>query len=483
MPTFTSPDHFKEHKQYVTLLKKALLQVKPDIQKKFLYFKQYPFGAKKLPLVLVDYDLNCPAALAKAGHRPVDEGLVSLTPQDQLDFVPKKGSLKRIRIKKYFATMGAGIKEVFVPPGEVDDEAELEGTEVSAAFGTAQPQQPQTGPTAPPRPSAPAPAPPGPAPVSPGVSRQMERKVQFEELEFKRRQLLARVQELQSAAASESLASLKKQALEKAAVLGQENRFEEAGHLLDQLAARLSNATPAPGPAPAPPGPATPPISKQMQQKLEFEENQFKRREMTKRIEELSARPLPPERDAARKQAIQRAQGLAEAKNFAEANGILDQFLTSLKTLPSRPPPPSNPPAAPPVPREIKLSTYLSGRANLRKARESAAAELQRLHAQILADAKGEPFYDEIEAKSQKLFEYLAPVDESLANKLDDAGKCPDLELQAELNKQVRALIQKQLAALQTHPLAPFIQKNPFGTFIIRQPLEVTLLALDKQLS
>ena len=109
MPIFTSPNNFEDHKQYVALLKKSLLVVKPDAQKKFLYFKQYPFGAKKFPLVLVDFDMNCQAALAKAGHKPTDEGLVSLTPQDELNFEPKKGTLKRVRLKKYFATLGGGL--------------------------------------------------------------------------------------------------------------------------------------------------------------------------------------------------------------------------------------------------------------------------------------------------------------------------------------------------------------------------------------
>jgi hypothetical protein len=55
--------------------------------------------------------------------------------------------------------------------------------------------------------------------------------------------------------------------------------------------------------------------------------------------------------------------------------------------------------------------------------------------------------------------------------------------VQLELNKKVRELIAKQLAGLRSHALAPFVEKNPFGKFVIRQPLEVTLSALDKQLS
>src|SRR5882724_6262834 len=164
MPIFSSPADFQEHKQYIPLLKKALLAVKPEVKKKFLYFKQYPFGVKKLPLVLVDFDLNCSAALAKAGYKPTDEGLVSLTQQDELNFEAKKGNLKRIGLKKYFATMGTGIKPVFVPAGETDDESESD---------TATPA--------------------------------------IDENEAKRRQLLARVQELQAKAFPAKIEALKTQ--------------------------------------------------------------------------------------------------------------------------------------------------------------------------------------------------------------------------------------------------------------------------------
>jgi hypothetical protein len=77
----------------------------------------------------------------------------------------------------------------------------------------------------------------------------------------------------------------------------------------------------------------------------------------------------------------------------------------------------------------------------------------------------------------------LAPIDEAVGNQLEAAGRCTDPEEQDEMNKRVRELIQKQLASLRNHPLASFVQSNPFGKFIVRQPLEVTLSALEKQLS
>jgi hypothetical protein len=206
MATFSTPDSFKEHAKYIPLLKKALLAVKPDTEKKFLYFKQFPFGPKKLPLVLVDFDPGCPAALAKAGHKPTDEGLVSLTPEGELNFEPKKGNLKRIRLKKYFATMGGGIKPVFVPAGETDDEPE--GAESSEA--------------------------PAPQPAT-------------NENESKRRELMARLDELQAKAFPPKIDALKKQVLDKAKSLADANKFAEATLLLDQLAAKAASV---PGSAP-----------------------------------------------------------------------------------------------------------------------------------------------------------------------------------------------------------------------------------------
>jgi len=198
------------------------------------------------------------------------------------------------------------------------------------------------------------------------------------------------------------------------------------------------------------------------------------------------------------------AGALADKNDFEQAHRVLDGLESVLKTpsaptpspIPGAPPGakiaqpnPVTPSAQPPKAeaesprRPIRLSTYLSGRANLRVARENAEKELRRLQQEILAKSAGEPFYADIEAKSQKLFDYLKAIDDSVVNKLDDAGKCPDPELQLDLNKKVRELIQRQLSALSSHALASFVEKNPFGKFIIKQPLVATLSALDRQLS
>ena len=191
-----------------------------------------------------------------------------------------------------------------------------------------------------------------------------------------------------------------------------------------------------------------------------------------------------PQGDEIKKHAAE-AGAQAGKNDFAQANKLLDLVESLLKTLAPAASPKAKAAAAEGEgqPRDIKLSTYLSGRANLRSARESAERELKRLQEAILAKCKDEPFYREVESKSQRLFEFLAPIDDSVADKLDEAGRCTDPELQQVLNKKARELIQKQLTGMRSHPLASFIEKNPFGKFIIKQPIEVTLSALDKQLA
>jgi hypothetical protein len=186
----------------------------------------------------------------------------------------------------------------------------------------------------------------------------------------------------------------------------------------------------------------------------------------------------------------------ANAKDFSQAHSILDAIDRLAKRLlaggpapspaiakASVAPPPAAGAAAPGARREIKLSTYLIGRANLRTARENSAKELQRLQQVILEKAADEPFFKEVQSKAQKLLDYLTPIDDSVTNKLEEAGRCTDPEKQDELNSALKELIQKQLACIRGHALASFVQDNPFGKFIIRQPLEVTLSALEKQLT
>ena len=480
MAIFSNPDAFKEHKQYVPLLKKALLLVKSGAEKKFLYFKQYPpFGGKKPPLVLVDYDTNCTTILTKAGHKPTAEGIVTLTAADELNFEVKKGALKRISLKKYFSTMGSGIKNVFVPAGEVDDEAEVQVPGV----GSSVPAEGQV-----PPPPGESPAPPASA-APPPMDKRMEQKLAFEETEFKRRQLLARIAEMSAAPCPPSHEALKNEALGKAEAFAKENRFAEGQQQLDELAAKLKTLAARPAPPSTPPPPpagateAVPPaMDKRMEQKLEFEENEFKRRELAKRIEELQRQTVPVPMDAGKKQALEKAKALGEANKFSGANNTLDQFASALKAFMSKPP--SQPPPAPPeaeVPKARKLSTYLGLNTEWDKARKTAAAELQRLERTIAAACDGEPVKDLVFKKLPQLHTLVLKLDARLSDALSAGAKATDPDKQLDLDKATRKLVGEYQGALRNHPLAAVVDDNPFGSFQVMQTLEAALAKIEAE--
>ncbi len=133
MAIFSSPDKFNKHKDYVLLLKKALKTVKADPPRSFVYYKEYPFGSKKLPLLLVDFSPKCDEALKKTGAKRTAKGKVNLTAKAELDFNPSEGKVNRIRLQKYFTTMGGGINDVFIPVGEVDDDEDGDSGVVESA--------------------------------------------------------------------------------------------------------------------------------------------------------------------------------------------------------------------------------------------------------------------------------------------------------------------------------------------------------------
>ena len=252
MPIFTSPDEFEEHKKYIVLLKKALQVVKPGIEKKFLYFKKYPFGGKSFQLVLVDFDLNCKSTLTKAGNKITAEGLVKLTEQDELNFEAAIGNLKRISLKKYFGKMGPGIKAVFVPPGEVDEEGGGEESQ-SEEGGAVEGQLPQPPTASPPPPQQPGSAsrPPDKPLPQPPADDPAKKKLELD--------LRKRIEELRKQPVDSPNEQMKTQVLQKAEALVGSGRFPDATLLLDQYVKRVAvPITPKPPVAPKPEAPATP---------------------------------------------------------------------------------------------------------------------------------------------------------------------------------------------------------------------------------
>lgn len=257
MATFSKTEQFPDQPKYAPLIKKALLNFKPNEKKKFFYYKDYPLGAKKVPLVLVDFDAGLQTELAKKGQKPAAAGTVSLTSTDELDFQSTTGRVNRKALKVYLKQLDPSIRTVYIPSGADDgEEGESEGApsvaeqpalnpqmERKVKFEEDQFQKRQ------------AEQPPAPA-----ISKQMEQKKWFEELEFQKRELKNRVSELQGKTFQPGVTpQLKQDTLKRALELISKGDVAQATTLLDGLTAKVAAPVPKPGPAPQAAKPAVPP--------------------------------------------------------------------------------------------------------------------------------------------------------------------------------------------------------------------------------
>ena len=239
MSTFSKdPTTFAAHAEYVGLLKTALKKVNPQPPLKFLYYKNYKFnnGVKKLPLVLVDYDLNTPTVLAKQGVKPVAEGIVSLTRKEELDFQVKKGKLNRKALKKYFETMPGTMRTVFVTDDDPDEADEDEGDETIEVFKPL--------PT-PPGQAKPLPTPPQKATATP-VEAQATTQAKAKPLPIPA-ELLQRLKELSQTPLQAEWEAKKRDTLETALELMKSGDLKKATQILDGLASKtLGTSKPLP---------------------------------------------------------------------------------------------------------------------------------------------------------------------------------------------------------------------------------------------
>jgi hypothetical protein len=219
-----------------------------------------------------------------------------------------------------------------------------------------------------------------------------------------------------------------------------------------------------------------------MEKKIEFEEREFQKRELAKRLAELAQQAVPKELEAAKKQALTRATAAGETQDFAGANAALDQFAKSLKAFTSAPP--AKPPPAAPQPevaKERKLSTYLNLNKEWDTARKSAAAELQRLEKVIAAACEGEPVKDLVFKKLPQLHTLVLKIDARLSDALSAGAKATDPDKQLDLDKETRKLVGEYRGALRDHPLAAVVDENPFGSFKVMQPLEAALARIEAE--
>ncbi len=74
----------------------------------------------------------------------------------------------------------------------------------------------------------------------------------------------------------------------------------------------------------------------------------------------------------------------------------------------------------------------------------------------------------------------LATLDESLADKLDEATNATDPAARARLVEEAKAIIGRYEAYLSGEPLIADLDANPFAPLAIQQTVSATLAALAK---
>jgi hypothetical protein len=137
---------------------------------------------------------------------------------------------------------------------------------------------------------------------------------------------------------------------------------------------------------------------------------------------------------------------------------------------PQRPPPPT-PQTKPKGPSAPTLSAYMNATTQWKSAKAAAEDGVFKLKKAIL-EACDPELKDLVKVKVNSVNSILAPLDDVIVKKIDEARSDSDDERRAGREKAIGKLATDRLQALRQHPLAGVADSNPFGNFTIRAPME-----------
>lgn len=137
---------------------------------------------------------------------------------------------------------------------------------------------------------------------------------------------------------------------------------------------------------------------------------------------------------------------------------------------PQRPPPPT-PETKPKGPSAPTLSAYMNATTQWKSAKAAAEDGVFKLKKAIL-EACDPELKDLVKVKVNSVNSILAPLDDVIVRKIDEARSDSDDERRAGREKAIGKLATERLQALRQHPLAGVADSNPFGNFTIRAPME-----------
>ncbi len=125
--------------------------------------------------------------------------------------------------------------------------------------------------------------------------------------------------------------------------------------------------------------------------------------------------------------------------------------------------------------------TYAKSRLAWLAARNKVASEIDKLRTQIVATYQENGIAADLEKAYQtRVAPVLTTLDESLADKLDEATNATDAAKRGELVTEARAIMDKYAQYLAGEPLIADLDDNPFVPLAIRATIGGTLNALSK---
>ena len=136
--------------------------------------------------------------------------------------------------------------------------------------------------------------------------------------------------------------------------------------------------------------------------------------------------------------------------------------------------------AVPPGPTG-SVVTYAKSRLAWLAARQKIQGEIEKLRGSLIAAFAGFDIEAELHAEyTQFVAPVLEALDESLADKLDEATNATNPATRAKLVEEAKAIIQRYQAYLVGEPVIIALDTNPIAPLAIQTTLTTTLTALAK---
>lgn len=174
------------------------------------------------------------------------------------------------------------------------------------------------------------------------------------------------------------------------------------------------------------------------------------------------------------------ANALLRSNNLPEASQRLDELRTALDR--------AGVPAAagatggnPAGAGGASTVAYAKSRLAWIAARKKVENEIDKLRSEIVTTYKDDGIADQLESSYRaRVAPVLAALDESLADKLDEATNATDAAVRAGLVAEAKAIMQRYQSYLGSESLIKDLDDNPFVPLTIQQTISATLSALEK---